>query len=126
MVVAFGGPADLVKLPEKYMRRASVIRPVYLQKTGFVSRMDCYAIGMALLGIGAGRTRPQDDIDHTVGASSLASVGSAIDDAYPFCILHAPSEASWERCAAAIRSAVDCSDLPMETLRVVRLRLTTD
>jgi thymidine phosphorylase len=125
MVVAFGGPTDLVKLPEKYIRRASVIRPVYLQKAGFVSRMDCYAIGMALLGIGVGRTRPQDEINHKVGASSFASIGSRIDATHPFCVLHAPSEESWQQCADAIAFAVECSDLAIEPLPVIRSRLTT-
>ncbi|TCQ03160.1 thymidine phosphorylase [Rhizobium sp. PP-F2F-G36] len=126
MVLAFGGPADLVDLPERYIRDAPVIRPVYLEKTGFVSQMDCYAIGIALLGIGAGRTRPQDDIDHTVGASSFASVGSTMDATHPFCILHAPSEDAWERCSEALTAAVECSVTPAEPLPVIRSRLSTD
>lgn len=125
MVVALGGPADLVDLPGRYIEDAPVIRPVYLQKTGFVSQMDCYAIGIALLAIGAGRTRPQDEIDHTVGASSFASIGSPIDATHPFCILHAPSKETWQRCAAAIEAAVECSELAMEPFPVIRLRLTT-
>jgi thymidine phosphorylase len=125
MVVAFGGPADLVKLPEKHIRSANVIRPVYFQKTGFVGQMDCHATSIALLGIGAGRTRPQDDIDHTVGASSFASVGSVIDAAHPFCILHAPSEDAWQQCAAAIVAAVECRNDPIEPLPVVRSRFCT-
>jgi thymidine phosphorylase len=126
MVAAFGGPADLVELPRRYIRGAPVIRPVHLKKTGFVSQMDCYAIGIALLGIGAGRTRPQDDIDHTVGASSFASVGSRIDPAHPFCVLHAASEDAWERCAKAIAAAVECSVMPAGSLPAIRLRLYTE
>jgi thymidine phosphorylase len=126
MVAAFGGPADLVDLPGRYIRDAPVIRPVFLQKTGFVSQMDCYAIGIALLGIGAGRKRPGDDIDHTVGASSFASVGSSVDATHPFCVLHAPSEEAWQHCAAAIETAVECSDIPVAPLPVIRLRLTNE
>jgi thymidine phosphorylase len=125
MVAAFGGPADLVDLPRRYISDAPVIRPVHLQKMGFVSRMDCYAIGIALLTIGAGRTRPQDDIDHTVGASAFASVGSPVDATHPFCILHASSEEAWQQCAVAIEAAIECSDVPMAPSSVIRLRLTT-
>jgi thymidine phosphorylase len=126
MVMALGGPADLVEYPGKYIAGAPVIRPVFLRKSGFVRAMDCYAIGIALLSIGAGRTRPQDDIDHTVGASCFASVGSLVDATHPFCVLHAPSEASWHHCALAIEAAVECSELAMAPSPVIRLRLTSD
>jgi thymidine phosphorylase len=126
MVTALGGPRDLVDNPGRYIADAPVIRPVFLGKSGFVRAMDCYAIGIALLSIGAGRTRPQDDIDHSVGASCFASVGSLADATHPFCILHAPSEASWHRCASAIEAAVECSEFAMAPSPVIRLRLTSD
>lgn len=109
MVAAFGGPRDLVEHPGKHLETAPVVRPVFAENPGVVADMDCYAIGMALLRLGAGRTRPDAAIDRAVGLSAMSSRGIRVDEARPLCVLHARDDEAWTEAAAAIRAAVSVS-----------------
>ena len=72
MVAAMGGPRDLVGKPERHLDVAAVQVPVLPGRTGTVTRIDTRAVGMAVVALGGGRTRPQDPIDHAVGLTALA------------------------------------------------------
>src|SRR5581483_2918668 len=52
MVVALGGPADLIEHPERHLPKAPVIRAVKAEKAGFVSAIDTRAIGLAVVELG--------------------------------------------------------------------------
>lgn len=112
MIKAFGGPADFVENPDRHLAGAPVVRPVFAEATGYISTMDCYAIGMALLRLGAGRTRPDEGIDHAVGLSEMAQRGDPIGSESPLCVLHARSEEAWSAAAATIRAAISLSPDP--------------
>lgn len=55
MTAALGGPSDLLEDPWKYLPKAAVIRPVYTDKTGYVSAMDTYKIGTTMIILGGQR-----------------------------------------------------------------------
>ncbi len=125
MVRALGGPADLVKLPENYLAHAAVILPVHSDRGGFVQSMDCYRIGMALNGLGAGRAQPSDAIDYAVGISRVAHLGDAVGAERPLCILHAQNHEQWEIAAEQIRMAVSIGSASTKPKPVIRQRLKT-
>ena len=58
MVVALGGPADLVEYPDRHLPRATIVRPVPAQAEGTFRRIDTRAIGLAVVELGGGRTPP--------------------------------------------------------------------
>ncbi|GJE27093.1 thymidine phosphorylase [Methylobacterium organophilum] len=105
MVAALGGPPDLVEAPQRHLPRAPVIRPVLPERAGFVAGVATRAIGLAVIGLGGGRTRPQDGIDGSVGFSRLARPGDAVGPEAPLGLVHARDEAAAERAAAALRAA---------------------
>ncbi|WP_370678043.1 thymidine phosphorylase [Pleomorphomonas sp. PLEO] len=123
MIAAFGGPTDFVDHPERYLEDAPVVRPVFADDSGYLSTMDCYAIGMALLRLGSGRTRPEDSIDHAVGLSEMAQRGEAISRDRPICVLHARSDDAWNSAAAAIRAAISLAHDPVGSAPVIVDRL---
>jgi len=125
MVAALGGPADLMADPARSLDRAEVIAPVPAPQAGFVHGMDCFAIGMALVGIGAGRTHPDDEIDYAVGISQVAHVGDAVGEAAPLCLLHARTPEQWEQAAAVIRQAVRTGPEPVTPPPVFRGRFAS-
>ena len=125
MVAALGGPADLVDHPDRYLQRAPFARPVVPAGEGFVARVDARAVGMALLSIGSGRTRPDQSIDHGVGLTGMAHVGDRVGPGRPIAVLHARDEAAFERAAAAIRAAVTLADAPVPPSPVLIERLAT-
>jgi thymidine phosphorylase len=78
MVKALGGPSDFARNWKSHLPKAKVIVPVEAEVDGYIAAMDARAIGMAVIGLGGGRTRPQDDIDHSVGFSGIQPVGTKV------------------------------------------------
>ncbi|AWN47771.1 thymidine phosphorylase [Methylobacterium terrae] len=105
MVTALGGPADLIEHPERHLPRAPVIRPIPAPTAGRVVAIATRYVGVAVIGLGGGRTRPQDGIDHAVGLTALAGLGDEVGPDRPLAIVHARSEAEAARAEAAILAA---------------------
>jgi len=112
MVVALGGPADLIEAPRTHLAEAPLQRPVPATRSGFVTAIDARAIGLAVIELGGGRTRPQDAIDHAVGLTALAGIGDPVGPDAPLAILHARDAASLEAAARRVAAAYSVSEAP--------------
>lgn len=121
MIAAMGGPSGLVEDPVRYLDVAPVIRPIYAPRSGFVAGMDCWAIGMAVVDLGGGRTRPDQKIDFAVGLSQVPQIGERVEPDRPLFVVHARDEAGWERAAARIRTAIYMAEIPVPPLGSVIL-----
>ena len=102
MVTALGGPADLVEHPDRYLERADVEVTVTPEHAGRVSAIDTRAVGLAVVTLGGGRTRPQDPIDPAVGLTELAEIGADVGADRPLAIVHARTA---EQADAGLRAA---------------------
>lgn len=111
MVAALGGPADLADHPERYLAKADVVRPVPVE-SGYVARVATRDIGLAVIGLGGGRTRPQDGIDPAVGFTGLARAGDAVGPDRPLAVIHARDAAAADRAEAALRAAYGIGPAP--------------
>jgi thymidine phosphorylase len=125
MVAALGGPADLMLNPDRHLDKAEVVAPVFSLSSGFVQRMDCWVIGMALVAMGAGRTNPEDKIDYAVGISQTAHLGDEVSEEVPLCMLHARSQKQWEQAATAILEAFAVGAQPLTPPPVFRQRFAS-
>ena len=105
MVTALGGPADLIAAPERHLPRAGLVRAIPAPRAGRVQAIATRDIGVAVIGLGGGRTRPQDPIDHGVGLTDLAALGDEVGPERPLAIVHARSEAEADRAEAAVVAA---------------------
>ncbi|MFH6784414.1 MULTISPECIES: thymidine phosphorylase [Methylobacterium] len=105
MVTALGGPADLIEQPARHLPRAAVMRPIPAPRSGRVGAIATRDVGVAVIGLGGGRTRPQDGIDHAVGLTELAGLGDEVGPDRPLAVVHARSEAEAARAEAAIVAA---------------------
>ena len=90
MVEALGGPADFLENYETYLPKANVTRPVHAD--GIVRAVDTRAIGNAIIELGGGRRLVGEALDLSVGFSSVASVGTELDENTPLAVIHAASE----------------------------------
>ncbi|MCE8023812.1 thymidine phosphorylase [Billgrantia aerodenitrificans] len=111
MVAGLGGPADLLERHDRHLPGAAVVRPVYAERSGRVTRMDTRALGLAVVTLGGGRRAPSDGIDHSVGLSGIAALGEAVDGERPLAWVHAGSEADAERAASQLRAAIEVNDV---------------
>ncbi|UZF91379.1 thymidine phosphorylase [Bosea sp. NBC_00550] len=105
MVVALGGPADLLEAPEKHLAAAPIAKPVFAESAGTVASIDTRAVGLAVVALGGGRVRPQDPIDHAVGIVELAGIGDNTGPDRPLGIVHARDEAGFAAASARLRKA---------------------
>ncbi|MCB8821724.1 thymidine phosphorylase [Microvirga rosea] len=110
MVVALGGPADLLERPDKYLSKAPVIRAIHAEKAGIVQRVATRDVGIAVVALGGGRTRPQDPVDHAVGLTNLAGIGDAVDHDHPLAIVHAQTEEAAQAAERAVHAAYTIGD----------------
>ncbi len=112
MVRALGGPGDLLDKPGR-LPAAPVVRDIPARKSGFVTAIDTRAVGLAVVTLGGGRTRPGDTIDPRVGFTGLAPLGTRVGaGAVPLGTVHASSAADAETAAAALLASVRVGDAP--------------
>ncbi|WP_237332585.1 thymidine phosphorylase [Zobellella iuensis] len=106
MVAGLGGPADILTGFERHLPRAPVIRPVLAEAEGYIVDMDTRDIGMAVVGLGGGRRRADDVIDHSVGLTAIAGIGDKIEVGTPLATIHARSEDDFAQAAEQLRRAM--------------------
>ncbi|MGL4288162.1 MAG: thymidine phosphorylase [Phreatobacter sp.] len=106
MVVALGGPGDLMESPDKHLPRAPLVRPVLATVAGTVTAIDTRAIGMSVVALGGGRTRSANPVDHAVGLTDLVMLGETIEMGQPLAMVHSRDEAGFDAAAAMIQGAV--------------------
>ena len=123
MVAALGGPADFVENSAKHPARAKVERIAAAPRDGFVADVATRDIGLSVVALGGGRTRPQDAVDHSVGLTRLAPVGTALREGEPLAIIHARSEADAEAAAASVLAAYSIGDARPQTQKPVVRRI---
>ena len=112
MISALGGPIDFVTKADSYLAKAPVVKPVHAPEAGTIAAVDARAIGVAVVGLGGGRTRPQDAIDPSVGFSSLAGLGEDVGPDRPLGFVHAASDAAADAASAALIAAYRLGDRP--------------
>jgi thymidine phosphorylase len=124
MVTALGGPADFVERYESYLPKAPVTRPVPALRSGYVGSVATRDVGLAVVALGGGRTRPEDKIDHAVGLSGLQPIGSEIREGEPLAIVHARSDDAAERAIAELNDAYRIVDKRPGGQKSVHRRVT--
>jgi thymidine phosphorylase len=92
MVHALGGPADLLEKPAAYLSAAPVIRPVTASEAGYLVSCDTRGVGMAVIELGGGRSRPDDTIEHRVGFDRLVPLGTKVEKGDEIGRVHAINE----------------------------------
>jgi thymidine phosphorylase len=123
MVSALGGPADIVETPERHLNGATVERSVAAPRDGFVTAVETREIGLAVVALGGGRTRPGDAIDHSVGLTRLVPLGAEIRRGEPLALVHARSEADAEAAAGAVLAAYTIAPEPPPISKAVLRRV---
>jgi thymidine phosphorylase len=107
MVVALGGPKDLLERPERHLPQAPIRQAVHLERSGTVAAIDARALGLAVVGLGGGRRRITDTIDPSVGLAEVRAIGDEVGPDAPFAIVHAATDGDAAAAAGLLRNAVD-------------------
>ena len=126
MVAALGGPADLLESPHRHLRQAPVVYPVHSEVSGYVSGMNARDVGVAIIGLGGGRTNPEEAVDHSVGLTDIAGIGDAVgpeSDDRPLAIVHAATAEKAAEAAVELRAAIQVSEEPASAGPLIARRI---
>jgi pyrimidine-nucleoside phosphorylase len=96
-IAAQGGDTAVLGDPLSF-QRAAIVYPVRASRSGVVAAIDAMEVGLAAVGLGAGREKKGDPIDHAVGIVLEAKVGDEVRAGDVLLAIHANDEA---RCAMA-------------------------
>ncbi len=102
MVAALGGPNDLLEHPGRYLARAAVIKPCTATRPGHIIGMNARDVGIAVVGLGGGRSHADDAIDPAVGFTEFIDIGTQVRTGTPLCLVHAATRG---RCRRGDRAA---------------------
>jgi thymidine phosphorylase len=119
MVSLLGGPNDFMEHTPNYLKRAPIIRPVFGNEEGLISKITTRDLGLAVIELGGGRLRADDKIDHRVGLSNLLGKNFISNFEHPLCMVHARDETSFQHAAHIIRGAYKVGDTPAEIPPVI-------
>jgi thymidine phosphorylase len=123
MVRALGGPRDLLEKADRRLAVAGVTVEVAPSRPGAVRGIDTRALGLAVVALGGGRTRPQDPVDHAVGLTQLAAIGDSVGPDRPLALVHARSEEAAREAAQQVLAAYTLGRSPGPAPAVVRDRI---
>ena len=107
MIKAQGGDPD-ADLP----RAAHQVGALPAAASGWVTRLDARAVGVAAWRLGAGRARKEDSVSHTAGVRCLAKPGDRVTAGQPVLELHTDDPARFAAALEAVEGAVTIGSEP--------------
>ncbi len=83
-----GGDPRVCDRPDILLTKRLVTHSVNCRETGYIDAIDTFAIGSTICGIGGGRMRAEDKIDHAVGFECIKKIGDRVKKGAVVGILH--------------------------------------
>lgn len=112
MVMGLGGPSNLLTHSVDHLPQADFVADIISNESGVVRSIDTRTIGLAIVGLGGGRVRPQDSIDPSVGFSDITPIGETIDSGDCLARVHAKSESDATRASELFLAAYEFGESP--------------
>ncbi|MGF6727436.1 thymidine phosphorylase [Paraburkholderia sp. GAS41] len=91
-------------------RLHEVTLAVAAPQAGYVTRIDCRALGLTVVELGGGRRRADDRIDYQVGLTDLVEVGQYVEAGVPLARVHDRDQSAALHAAAEIEAAFTLAD----------------
>ena len=105
MVKALGGPANILTSYEKDLKFNAVKNDIFIEKKGWLEKIQTRQLGLILIELGGGRKQVSDKINFSVGYDNVASIGDKIDPSKPILTLYSQSKEDYENVKIKIQ---DC------------------
>jgi len=110
VVAELGGPSDFLADPDRHLQKAPVTVAWTAGEAGYVTGYDTRGIGLSVVALGGGRTRPGDPVDHAVGLTGLLPIGTRVEKDTPVALIHARSQDQVSMVEQQLRKAVRFGD----------------
>ena len=109
IVRAHDGDTSVIEDPSRYPS-AKMIEPVNATKSGYITEMDAFAMGMVSLELGAGRRAKEDDVDPAAGFVLHKKVGDYVDENETLAALHTNNASALSECKDDMLKAITLSE----------------
>jgi thymidine phosphorylase len=109
--------------PTAEIAAGPVGREVTAPAGGFLRRLDARAVGVAVWRLGAGRSRKEDPVSPSAGATCLRKPGDEVAAGEPVLVLHADDEAQLPAALAALEGAIEVGPEPPAPRPLVHERI---
>jgi pyrimidine-nucleoside phosphorylase len=113
MVTLQGGDASVIDDPRR-LPKAKHVLEVPSAKSGYITAMQCEAIGTACVILGGGREKKEDSIDHAVGIVLRRKVGDRVSAGEALCTVHYNSEPLAARAKKLIEESYRIEEAPLQ------------
>jgi pyrimidine-nucleoside phosphorylase len=114
MVQAQGGDPRVVDDPTGVLPQAPVREPLLADRTGILAAVRAEEIGLASVGLGAGRLRKGDAVDPAVGIVVHPKIGDRLEVGMPIGEVHGRDRDAAAEAAGRVLAAMDVADDPVE------------
>ena len=110
MVAHLGGSKKILDNYENELSSSKIIKDVFLLNEGFIKSIKCKEIGLALVELGGGRKKEEDQLDYSVGFEKILPKGTFVEKKIPICRIHASCIDKLEIAEKMIINAFELSD----------------
>ena len=113
MIELQGGDRKVIDDPSRLPRAAHTVE-VKSPRAGFVSSINCEALGTATVVLGGGREKKEDSVDPAVGLIVHKKLGDPVSAGESLCTVHYNAEARGERAQQLIVESYRIGEVPAE------------
>jgi len=124
MISLMGGPINFEKDFNRYLPEATTVIEVFAPKAGYLAQWDGQSLGNIVVKLGGGRLVETDQIDHAVGLSDIASIGTKLSKGSPILKIHATRLDHAEEAKRQVLTAFKLTDSAPKETDLVLKRIT--
>ena len=118
MIIAQGGNPD-VEIPVAHKKEN-----VLAEKSGYITDLDAYSIGLSAWRLGAGRAKKEDAVSTTAGIICLAKEGDYVEKDQPVLELHIDDESRVSMAKQDLEKAISIASEPREKRKIILERIS--
>ena len=124
MISLMGGPINFGQDFNRYLPEATAVIEVFAPEAGYLVQWDGQSLGNIVVKLGGGRLVETDQVDHAVGFSEIASIGTKLSKGSPILKIHAARIDHAEEAKRQVLAAFKLSDSAPKEPELVLKRIT--
>ena len=124
MISLMGGPINFGQDFNRYLPEATAVIEVFAPEAGYLAQWDVRSLGNIVVKLGGGRLVETDQVDHAVGFSEIASIGTKLSKGSPILKIHAARIDHAEEAKRQVLAAFKLSDSAPKETELVLKRIT--
>ena len=119
MAAMLGADMDVLDNYEQKKPQAPYVEAIYPEISGYVTSINTREVGLGVIMLGGGRTRPEQQINYTTGFTEFCQIGDKVTPKTPLCYIHAEDKDAIKEVSDVIRKAIQISDKAPEKTPVI-------